>query len=142
MRTESEHHANKKARKGAFFLFCSMAYNENILNRVREVLLDRDITFSEKKMFMGVCIMVDDKLLCGTHTDKRTGEDVLLCRLGEEDYANAVERDEVLPMQMGTKVMKGYVAVTAQGIKKQQDLEYWLGLCLQFNPLAKSSKKK
>jgi len=38
--------------------------------------------------------------------------------------------------------MKGFVFVSADEIDMQNDLEYWIQLCLDFNPLAKSSKKK
>jgi len=38
--------------------------------------------------------------------------------------------------------MKGFVFVSAEGIDMQEDLEYWVQLCLNYNPLAKSSKKK
>jgi hypothetical protein len=60
-----------------------MAFNENSLHRIREILLEKEIDFSEKKMFSGVCIMVDDKMCCGTHIDKKTNEDLLLCRIGK-----------------------------------------------------------
>ena len=38
--------------------------------------------------------------------------------------------------------MKGYVFITEEGFDLDEDLDYWLQMCLDFNPLAKSSKKK
>jgi len=38
--------------------------------------------------------------------------------------------------------MKGYIFVTQDGFKSAKDLHYWLQLCLDFNPLAKASKKR
>jgi TfoX/Sxy family transcriptional regulator of competence genes len=119
-----------------------MAFNEETLDRIRKVLLSKEIDFSEKKMFMGVCIMVDDKMCCGTHISKSTNEDLLFCRISDEDYLEAVGRDDVLPMKMADRVMKNYIYVLEHGFQNQKDLDYWLQLCLNYNPTAKSSKKK
>ncbi len=40
------------------------------------------------------------------------------------------------------KRMKGFVFISAEGVDEDQDLEYWIALALEFNPKAKSSKKK
>lgn len=119
-----------------------MAFNEETLDRIRKVLLSKEIDFSEKKMFMGVCIMVDDKMCCGTHISKNTNEDLLFCRISDQDYREAAGRDDVLPMKMGERVMKNYIYVLENGFQSEKDLEYWLQLCLNYNPTAKSSKKK
>ncbi|GAB3503388.1 TfoX/Sxy family protein [Emticicia fontis] len=118
-----------------------MPYNENILQRIREILIDKQVEFSEKKMFSGICIMVDDKMFCATHIDKKTGDDVLLCRLSEQDYEAAMEDVNCVPMDFTGKSMKGYVYVTENGFKSQKNLEQWIQKCLDFNPLAKKSKK-
>ena len=38
--------------------------------------------------------------------------------------------------------MKGYIYITPEGFDTEDDLEYWLQLCLNFNPAAKASKPK
>lgn len=68
--------------------------------------------------------MVDDKMFCVTHIDKNTNEDVLLCRIGEPTYEKAIEMNDVLPMEFTGKSMKGYVYVTAHGIRNNKDLYY------------------
>lgn len=85
--------------------------------------------------------MVDDKMCCTTKIDKQNNEDLLLCRVSDEIYARVIEMDNVIPMQFSNKTMKGYVYITENGHKTQKDLNYWLQLCLDFNPFAKSSKK-
>jgi len=119
-----------------------MAFNEHTANRIRQIFLEKNIEFSEKKMFSGLCFMVDDKMCCGTHIDKKMGEELLLCRIGEHAYEAAIERADCIPMEFTGKAMKGYVFVTANGCKSKKDLSYWLQLCLDFNPMAKLSKKK
>lgn len=118
-----------------------MAYNQNTAQRIREFFQAKNADFYEKKMFSGLCFMVDDKMCCTTKIDKQTNEDILLCRVSDEIYEGAIEMDNVIPMQFANKTMKGYIYITENGHKTQKDLNYWLQLCLDFNPFAKSSKK-
>ncbi len=119
-----------------------MPFNENTVQRIRDFFQQKEVDFYEKKMFAGVCFMVDDKMCCGSHIDKKTNEDLLMCRIGDEAYNKAIEMDNVIPMEFTGKPMKGYIFVTESGHKSTKDLSYWLQLCLDFNPHAKSSKKK
>ena len=80
-----------------------MAYNESTAQRIRKTLQQKKVSYVEKKMFIGICFMVDDKLCCGTHIDKMSKEDLLFCRLSREDYQKVHERPDVLPMEMGVK---------------------------------------
>src|SRR5688572_2487661 len=107
-----------------------MSFHNDTLQRIRTILYDKGTQFNEKTMFAGVCIMVDDKMCCGTHVDKKTGENMLLCRLGEEAAESALEEPHVVPMNFTGKTMKGYVFVTEEGFKKDKDLSRWLQLCL------------
>ncbi|WP_202903812.1 hypothetical protein [Neotamlana nanhaiensis] len=45
-------------------------------------------------------------------------------------------------MDFTGRPMKGYIFVTPEGFDLDSDLEYWIQLTLNFNPIAKSSKKK
>ncbi len=47
-----------------------MAYNEHLAERIRQYLESRKIKYVEKKMFGGVCLMVDDKMLIGVMKDQ------------------------------------------------------------------------
>jgi hypothetical protein len=118
-----------------------MAYNEATALRIRNVFYDKGVLFTEKKMFSGICFMVDDKMCCGTHIDKKTNDELLLCRIGETAYESALENENCIPMEFTGKPMKGYVFVTQNGHQSTKDLNYWMQLCLDFNPLAKKSKK-
>lgn len=119
-----------------------MAFNEKTAQRIREILLSKGANFTDKTMFSGICFMVDNKMCCGTHIDKKTDEEYLLCRIGEKAYEKAIEKDYVIPMNFTGKSMKGYIFVVEPGFKSKKDLSYWLQLCLDFNPLAKASKSK
>ena len=119
-----------------------MAYNELTVQRIRDFFIEKGVGFTEKKMFRGVCFMVNDKMCCATHVDKNSGEDMMLCRIGEPRYEKALEENHVIPMEFTGISMKGYIYVTEQGIKRDKDNHYWLQLCLDYNPFAKASKKK
>lgn len=119
-----------------------MAYDELLADRIRSVLDDRKQPFTEMKMMGGLCFKVDDKMLCGIHLDKKFGDNLLMARIGEEAYTNEIGKEECLPMDFTGRPMKGYIFVTPQGFDMDQDLAYWIDLCLEFNPLAKASKKR
>ena len=119
-----------------------MAFDPILAQRVREALTRRDQKFEELKMMGGLCFKLDGKMLCGIHIDKETDESLLMARIGEEEYARQVEKEECLPMDFTGRPMKGYVFVKPEGFEESMDLGYWLQLCIDFNPQAKASKKK
>ena len=46
------------------------------------------------------------------------------------------------PMDFTGKIMKGYVFVDIEALNTKKKLEYWIKLALDYNKLAKASKKK
>jgi len=120
----------------------SMAYDEYMADRIKHFFDDRHVVYSPKRMFGGLCFMIDDKICCGLITIKKKGVNVLMARIGEVAYEEAILKEGAMPMDFAGRPMRGYAFVTFEGIDSDKDLEYWLQLCLDFNPLAKSSKKK
>ncbi|WP_405208659.1 TfoX/Sxy family protein [Aquimarina sp. LLG6339-5] len=119
-----------------------MAYNEYLADRISQIFKDKRANFYTKKMMGGLCFMVDDKMCCGIHYDKKKETDLLMARIGEDAYKNAIKREGCYPMDFTGRPMKGYAFVTPDGFDLDEDLEYWIQLCLDFNPIAKSSKRK
>lgn len=119
----------------------NMAYDEHLADRIRNSLKKQHAAFDEMKMMGGLCFKVDGKMLCGIHIDKNFGDSLLMIRIGEEAYAKEIGKKEVLPMDFTGRPMKGYAFVTPDGFNSGRQLGYWLRLCLNFNPLAKSSRK-
>lgn len=115
--------------------FCSMAFNEKLANRIRESLAHTP-NVSEKFMFGGVCFMVNDKMCVGVVKDE------MMCRINPELDETVLEMTGCRPMDFNHKPMKGYVFVSDEGMKTKKAFEYWINLCLEFNTLAKASKKK
>jgi TfoX/Sxy family transcriptional regulator of competence genes len=115
----------------------TMAYNEHLAERIKQYLESRKIRYVEKKMFGGVCLMVDDKMLIGVMKDQ------LMARVDPEvDAPKALKRKGAVMMDFTGKTMKGFILVDEDAIDMEEDLEYWIALCLKYNPKAKASKKK
>ncbi|TAK49323.1 MAG: TfoX family protein [Saprospiraceae bacterium] len=87
-------------------------------------------------MMGGLCFLVDHKMCAGVVDDKFMG------RIDQAIYEEALTKKSCREMDFTGRPMKGYVFVEPQGIDSNKDLEYWVQLCLDFNPKAKSSKKK
>lgn len=80
--------------------------------------------------------MIDDKMCIGIIKDD------LMARVGSDAYESLVKREGARPMDFTKRPMKGYIYVSPEGVDFDEDLEFWIQKCLDFNPLAKSSKKK
>ena len=119
-----------------------MAYDESFAERIRTILSSKGVAFEELKMMGGLCIKVDNKMLCGTHIDRKYGDTLLMARIGLDAYEDELKKEACLPMDFTGRPMKGYIFVTPEGFEKDNDLDYWIQKCLDFNPFAKASKKK
>lgn len=113
-----------------------MAYDELMADRLRGTLKHKSIHFVEKKMFGGLCFMVDEKMCVGVIKND------LMVRIDPELVAHVITKTGARFMDFTGKTMKGFLMISAEGVDMDEDLEYWVQLCLNFNPKAKSSKKK
>ncbi len=119
-----------------------MAYNEFLADRIHQFFKEKKVNYHTRKMMGGLCFMVDDKMCCGIHFDKKKETDLIMARVGPDAMDEALGKEGCLPMDFTGRPMKGFVFVTPDGFDLDKDLEYWLQLCLDFNPLAKRSKKR
>jgi TfoX/Sxy family transcriptional regulator of competence genes len=113
-----------------------MAYDELLADRIRNTLNDKKVESRELKMMGGLCFMVDEKMCVGIV------KNMLMARIGEDAYENALSKKGVQPMDFTGRPMKGYVFIEPEGVDMEEDLSYWIQQCLTFNPKAKSSKKR
>lgn len=119
-----------------------MAYDEFLADRIRIILKEKSVSFIEKKMFGGLCYMVDDKMTCGIMFNKKKDTDTLMIRIGEDAEQLNQDKSGFQPMDFTGRPMKGYAFITPNGYDLESDLEHWIQLCIDFNPLAKASAKK
>lgn len=114
-----------------------MAYNTELADKVREWLAQvNDIKIEEKKMFGGLAFLVNDKMCINISHDN------LMCRYNPEREEEVSEKTGFLPMIMRGKQLKEYCYVEPIGFHKPEDFEYWMKICLDYNKIAKASKKK
>ena len=113
-----------------------MSYNEKLADRVREIIAETHDEVEEKKMFGGLCFMVNDKMCLGVEKER------IMVRIDPAVYEQALEKEGCKPMDFTGKVMKGYVFVDAEVLNTNKKLDYWVQLALDFNKRAKASKKK
>ena len=113
-----------------------MAYDEFLADRIRHCFKENSAVFEEKKMMGGLCFIVDDKMCIGIVKDE------LMARIDPEIYDQALSKKGCKEMNFTGRPMKGFVFVEPQGFDLDNDLAYWILKSLEFNPKAKSSKKK
>ena len=113
-----------------------MAFNEKLADRIREMIAVSHKKVEEKRMFGGLCFMVNGKMCVGVEKER------LMVRLDPAKYDEVMEKEGCKPMDFTGKVMKGYVFVDIDALNTKKKLEYWMDLALEYNKTAKASKKK
>lgn len=113
-----------------------MAYDTYLEERMTQVLLDKKVAFEAKKMMGGLCYMIDNKMCFGIVKNQ------MMARIHPDEYPKALQQEGCHEMNFTGRAMKGFVFVDPTAIDHHEDLERWIQLCLDFNPIAKSSKKK
>ncbi|HBB92550.1 MAG: RNA methyltransferase [Bacteroidetes bacterium GWF2_49_14] len=113
-----------------------MAYDEFLAERIERVLHDKNIPFYGKKMFGGICYMIDEKMCVGVLKKE------LMVRIDPADHQDACAKPGAKPMDFTGASMKGFVMVDPEHVDLDEDLERWIDKAYDFNPRAKSSRKK
>ena len=115
-----------------------MEVDDFFLDRLRNFLKERSTLWEEKKMFGGYCFMVDDKMCFGTY------QGGLMARVNPTDTSELSKKEGAKQMTMGPnkRVMKGFLHIEPHAYDLDEDLAFWIGNCLDFNPVAKRSKKR
>ena len=113
-----------------------MATDPYLLERLQNIMSASSVDWTEKKMFGGDCFMVDGKMCFGTYKGG------IMARVGPDEGPKLTNRQGASQMIHGGRPMTGYLFITPEGFDSDKDLELWIAKCLEFNPLAKSSKKK
>jgi len=119
-----------------------MAFDEYLVDRMKTLFSQKGIRYEAKRMMGGICFMVDDKMCCGTHFDKKRSMNLIMARIGEDAYEEALKKNGCQPMDFTGRPMRGFVFITPEGFDSEEELEYWVQLCIDFNPIAKRSKKR
>jgi len=112
-----------------------MAYDEFLAERMERVLAGRRVPFYGKRMFGGICFMVDEKMCAGIFRNQ------VMVRIDPAQQEEALGSEGTRLMDDTGKSMKGFIMVDPDFVDLDEDLERWIDMALEFNPRAKSSKK-
>jgi TfoX/Sxy family transcriptional regulator of competence genes len=97
-----------------------MAYDEDLANRLRELLAAED-GITEQKMFGGLAFLLHGHMSVGA---SRNGG--LLVRLDPGETDTALARPHASLMQMGGRTMDGWITVAPEGLETKRELAAWV----------------
>jgi TfoX/Sxy family transcriptional regulator of competence genes len=103
-----------------------MAYDEDLANRLRELLADED-AITEKKMFGGLAF-----LLHGNMSVSASRSGGLLVRIDPADTDRFLARPHVAMMEMRGRTMDGWLIVAPEGLKTKRELAAWVKRSVAF----------
>ncbi len=90
-----------------------------LADRVRETLSGRE-GVSERRMFGGVCFMIQGNMCVGTWKGS------LIVRLDKKDHEKTLSEPHTKPADITGRVMKGWALVEPSGIDSDNDLKAWV----------------
>lgn len=100
--------------------------NEDPLNgRIRQILSSRR-RISERKMFGGVCFMINGNMCVGTWKGS------LIVRLDKRNHDETLAEPHTRPADMNGRTMKGWAQVERAGIESENDLTAWVDRAVRF----------
>ena len=96
-----------------------MAYDEALATRVRKAF-GRSKGVTEKKMFGGLCFLVNGNMCCGVAKNE------LMVRVGPDAYEECLQQKHAREMNFTGKPLKGMVFVRRQGLRSDDELKTWI----------------
>lgn len=111
-----------------------MPYDEALAKRVKAALRRRRV--EAKRMFGGITFMVRKKMCVSV------GRERIMCRIDPAPHDAALQRGGCRTVVMKGRRYRGYVYVDAEAVTTKADLDYWVGLALDYNNKAKRSTRK
>jgi TfoX/Sxy family transcriptional regulator of competence genes len=102
-----------------------VAYDEQLAARVR-ALLRRRKGVAERRMFGGLCFLLNGNMACGVQQDR------LVLRLGPDGAARALQQPHTTPMDFTGRALASMVYVQPAGCRDDTDLRRWLDDAVRF----------
>jgi TfoX/Sxy family transcriptional regulator of competence genes len=102
-----------------------MAYDETLAERIRTALARRK-NIEEKKMFGGICFLLNGNMLVGVW------KEFLIARLGPEQGEEALLEPHVKEFDITGKPMKGWVMIEPEGVEDDDKVKDWIQRAIKF----------
>ncbi|HEV7854536.1 MAG TPA: TfoX/Sxy family protein [Mycobacterium sp.] len=97
-----------------------MAYDEDLADRIRE-LLGAHKGVEEKRMFGGLAFLIN-----GNMSVAASGRGGLMVRVPPTETDSLLSREHVEPMVMAGRETRGWLRVSADGVKTKRQLRSWV----------------
>ncbi|HLJ03050.1 MAG TPA: TfoX/Sxy family protein [Solirubrobacteraceae bacterium] len=97
-----------------------MAYDEDLANRIRELIAAED-GLTEQKMFGGLAFLIN-----GNMSVAASGQGGLLLRVEPEQTDALAAKPHAAPFEMRGREMQGWLRVAAEGVKTKEQLQRWV----------------
>jgi TfoX/Sxy family transcriptional regulator of competence genes len=97
-----------------------MAYDEDLANRIRELILTED-GVTEQRMFGGLAFLID-----GNMSVSASGQGGLMLRVDPSETDALLQKPHARPFEMRGRVMQGWLRVDAEGLRTKRQLERWV----------------
>jgi TfoX/Sxy family transcriptional regulator of competence genes len=97
-----------------------MAYDEDLANRIRELLADEK-GITEMKMFGGLAFLINGNMSVGA-----SGQGGLMLRVEPEETDALAGKPHARPFEMRGKAMQGWLRVDSEGLRTKRQLEPWV----------------
>ena len=103
-----------------------MAYDEDLANRIRELLAaEPDVT--EMKMFGGLAFLIG-----GNMSVAASGQGGLMLRCDPQQTEALLEDRYARPFEMRGRVMDGWLRVDSEGLQNKRELERWVNRGVKY----------
>jgi len=96
-----------------------MPYDEGLHERVQDYL-ESKIKFTYKKMFGGICYLINGNMLGGIINND------LIIRAGTDNCDDLLKEPFTKVFDLTGKIMKGWILVEPEGVETDDQLSYWL----------------
>jgi TfoX/Sxy family transcriptional regulator of competence genes len=97
-----------------------MAYDEDLANRIRELLASQD-GVSEKRMFGGLSFLIN-----GNMSVSVSGRGGLMLRCDPAETEELRSKPHAGPFEMRGRAMDGWLRIDPEGLRTKRQLERWV----------------
>ena len=97
-----------------------MAYDEDLADRIRELLAD-DPGVTEKKMFGGLAFLIRGNMAVAA-----SGQGGVLVRVDPGNSDRLLTTTSARPMEMRGRAMRGWLRVDEGGVRTKRQLASWV----------------
>ena len=102
-----------------------MPYDEEIDTRIKKIV-SRWKNTDSKKMFGGVCYLLDGNMFCGVY------KEYLILRIGKEEADISLGLPFAKPFDITGRPMKAWIMLDKNGFGADNELRSWLNQAKKF----------